>query len=334
MSPPADPSGAAGPYAPELRAALDAVRHASRLCRDVAPEAIHKEDRSPVTVADFGSQAVIGAALKESFGDDPILAEEASAMLREEGNESVRRQVVEAVRTQRPDATDDDVLGWIDQGHAEESSGRFWSIDPIDGTKGFLRGGQYAVALALVIDGVPQVGLLGCPRLSFSGSTAGDGGTVFVGVRGRVAAAYPIDGDAEPWPLRVTELDDPSTARICESVELRGKSHEINRRIAELLGTTATTVRLDSQAKYAGLARGDAEIYLRPEQPPGYRENIWDHAAGMCVVEAAGGRVTDTRGVPLDFLRGSKLVRNSGVLATNARLHDAVLEALSDIGGA
>ena len=89
-------------------------------------------------------------------------------------------------------------------------------------------------------------------------------------------------------------------------------------------------VRLDSQVKYGAVAAGMAEVYLRPRSRPDYRENIWDHAAGVAVVTEAGGRVTDVDGAPLDFTRGPKLVDNRGVLATNGAVHDLIVEALAE----
>jgi 3'(2'), 5'-bisphosphate nucleotidase len=87
---------------------------------------------------------------------------------------------------------------------------------------------------------------------------------------------------------------------------------------------------MDSQAKYAVLARGDASLYLRLPSPatPDYRERIWDHAAGSIIIEEAGGRVTDAYGSDLDFSQGSRLEKNRGIVATNGLLHDAVLIAV------
>jgi 3'(2'), 5'-bisphosphate nucleotidase len=89
-------------------------------------------------------------------------------------------------------------------------------------------------------------------------------------------------------------------------------------------------VRLDSQAKYGVVARGDAAIYLRIPSPkqPDYREKIWDHAAGALIVEEAGGRVTDALGADLDFSRGRRLENNRGIVASNGYLHAAVLDAV------
>jgi len=90
-------------------------------------------------------------------------------------------------------------------------------------------------------------------------------------------------------------------------------------------------VRMDSQAKYAVLASGGGEVILRllsPEKPD-YREKIWDQAAGALILEEAGGRITDLDGRSLDFTQGRMLVKNRGVLATNGRLHDTLLDTLT-----
>ena len=75
-------------------------------------------------------------------------------------------------------------------------------------------------------------------------------------------------------------------------------------------------MRLDSQAKYAVVARGEAEAYLRLPTRADYREKIWDHAAGVLIVEEAGGTVTDITGRPLEFTHGRDLAANRGVIVT------------------
>jgi 3'(2'), 5'-bisphosphate nucleotidase len=104
--------------------------------------------------------------------------------------------------------------------------------------------------------------------------------------------------------------------------------------LSELLAVRAEPVRMDSQAKYALLASGQGEALLRLLSPkrPDYREMIWDQAAGSLIVSEAGGRVTDLDGKPLDFAQGRTLAKNRGVLATNGKLHDALLTAIRAIG--
>ena len=71
-------------------------------------------------------------------------------------------------------------------------------------------------------------------------------------------------------------------------------------------------------------------LYLRipASSEQGYRENIWDHAAGAIITEEAGGRVTDAFGHPLDFSSGIKLKKNYGIVVTNGILYDLVLKVL------
>jgi 3'(2'), 5'-bisphosphate nucleotidase len=99
------------------------------------------------------------------------------------------------------------------------------------------------------------------------------------------------------------------------------------------LGVEADPVRLDSQAKYAVLAAGKGELYLRLLSPdrPDYREKIWDQAAGSLILEEAGGRITDLDGKPLDFTTGRSLTNNRGILASNNLLHSAALSALREV---
>jgi 3'(2'), 5'-bisphosphate nucleotidase len=91
---------------------------------------------------------------------------------------------------------------------------------------------------------------------------------------------------------------------------------------------------MDSQAKYAVLAAGEGDVLLRLISPsrPDYREKIWDQAAGSIVVTEAGGRISDLDGRSLDFSHGRTLATNRGIVATNGRLHDQILNGLRAIG--
>jgi 3'(2'), 5'-bisphosphate nucleotidase len=90
---------------------------------------------------------------------------------------------------------------------------------------------------------------------------------------------------------------------------------------------------MDSQCKYAAVARGDASIYLRLPRDSSYRETIWDHAAGAIVVREGGGRVSDVHGEPLNFGTGRLLRLNKGIVATNGVLHREVLRAVASVLG-
>jgi len=338
-------------YQVEVETAVHAVRRAARLCRTVqlsiTAEALEKKDKSPVTIADFGSQAMVCRCLGEAFPDDPIVGEEDSKELREPGNELFLQRIVGELAAAGCDLTPDEACGWIDRGGssgADAPGGRFWTLDPIDGTKGFLRGQQYAVSLALIENGRIVVGVVGCPNLPLesvprqdrqqAGVIDSDAGSLFVASLGGGAWMLPIEGEgqADRTSVRVSDVTGFSLARLCESVESGHSAHDLSARIAADLGIVHEPVRLDSQAKYAVVARGEADIYLRLPTRPGYREKIWDHAGGVLVIEEAGGVVTDMSGRRLDFTLGRELTANRGVIVTNGQLHQSVLAALEKAG--
>jgi len=319
----------------ELNTALAAVRAATSVCRSVqkqlvSEQTLQKKDKSPVTVADFASQAIVCAKLAEALPGDAIVGEEDSHELRRDEQAALRKLVVEHVSGALGATVDESkVLAWIDRGNAQAAGGRYWTLDPIDGTKGFLRGEQYAVALALIENGRVVLGALGCPNLS---GDNGEAGVLLAAVRGRGAKAYPLwRDDHEGKTIRVSAIARTSEARFCESVESGHSDQDQSAQIAARLGITSEPVRIDSQCKYAVVARGEASIYLRLPTRADYRECIWDHAAGMIVVEEAGGKVTDIAGKPLDFAVGRKLDNNRGIIASSGAIHEAVLEAVTAV---
>ncbi len=321
---------------PIIRFAHQAVLRASLLVRQVQAElvspALTKEDLSPVTVADFASQALVAYMLEYAFPDDILVAEENADDLR--ASPPLLEQVTAFVARLLPQATPADVCRWIDRG-ASASAPRFWCLDPIDGTKGFLRHDQYAVALALVVDGAVQVGVLGCPELRAARLPAPGGeGSLVIAARDQGAWTTPLDTPGKLVRLHVSDRVDPARARLLRSFESGHTNVGQIDELARALGTQADPVRMDSQAKYAVLAAGEGEVLVRllSASNPDYREKIWDQAAGSLVLEEAGGRISDLDGKPLDFTTGRSLTNNRGLLATNAHLHSAVLTALQRIG--
>jgi 3'(2'), 5'-bisphosphate nucleotidase len=322
------------PYSTETEHALQAVARAASLCRQVQTQMVssstaEKADRSPVTVADYTSQAVICQGLAEAFPTDAVVAEETAKSLGHPDQAMMLSQVTHYVQAILPGASPADVCAWIDHGGADPGP-RFWTLDPIDGTKGFLRGEQYAVALALIVNAQVQVGVLACPNLPLDLSNQdGPRGAIFLAVRGQGAKMHPMhDGQAQA--LVVAPHCDPKSARFVESVEADHANHAAHDSLAQTLGITQSSLRIDSQAKYGVVARGEAAIYLRlpSRKTPDYRERIWDHAAGALIVEEAGGRVTDALGAHLDFGQGRRLANNRGIIVSNRHLHPAILSAI------
>ncbi|KAI2633318.1 3',5'-bisphosphate nucleotidase [Xylaria nigripes] len=348
-------------YAKELEIAQLAVQRAAILTKRVFHEkakgTVSKDDKSPVTIGDFGAQALIIAALKHNFPEDEIVAEEEAAQLREDSN--LRSTIWDLVKgTSLSDASaeaalggpiksEEDLLTFIDYGNSKGGAkGRIWAIDPIDGTKGFLRGGQYAVCLALMVDGDVKVGVLGCPNLPIddaaplttgmeSGQTDQGKGCLFSGVLGQGAASRSLTAGAlaPSQKISMKDIKDIAAATFCESVEAGHSSHGDQAEIAKKLGITNPSVRMDSQAKYASIARGAGDIYLRLPVSATYQEKIWDHAAGDLIVREAGGAVTDIHGKRLDFSIGRTLANNKGVVAAPVGGHPQVLAVVQEVLG-
>jgi 3'(2'), 5'-bisphosphate nucleotidase len=207
-----------------------------------------------------------------------------------------------------------------------------WTLDPIDGTKGFLRGGQYAVCLALLVDARVELGVIGCPNLpststapppssstdakTGTGTTPGDRGALFVAVRGHGTLQLPL----LPGPSAITtRLSMPRLAlhelSFLESIEKAHAALATNARVASRLGVRATPVRMDSQAKYAALTRGDGGggVYLRlPVVGRLYEEKIWVRAASTCLSSLLIFRVCRT--TPLGRSSSKRLAESSRIL--------------------
>jgi HAL2 family 3'(2'),5'-bisphosphate nucleotidase len=323
---------------PEIRFAIKAARQAALLVKDVQAEmvtdALTKDDKSPVTIADFAAQALVAHLLSTTLPGSTLVAEESAAALRTPEGRATLQTVAKFVQTRIQKVTPDEVADLIDLGQAAPTS-RYWTLDPIDGTKGFLRGDQYAVALALIEDGKVQIGVLGCPNLTDGHlPEIGGPGSLVVAERSQGAWTAALTGALVFKQLKVSETDDPSEARFMRSFESRHTNVDQLDQIAGVMGTTTEPNRMDSQAKYAALASGSGEIIFRliSEKMPDYKEKIWDQAAGMLVCEEAGGRVTDLDGKPLDFTQGRTLANNRGVVASNGRLHEAALSAIKLVG--
>ena len=313
----------------EKQIAISSVLRAVQLCQQVQADmvkadAVEKADRSPVTVADFGSQALICQAIGEAFLDDAIVAEEDSQTL-QENPELMQRVTGYLTSFSEGTPSSRTVRDWIDRGGGDVGE-RFWTLDPIDGTKGFLRGDQYAIALALILDGEVKLGVLGCPNLPQKlDDPRAQRGCLFVAERGEGARMLSLDGKfSEQAHISQT------TRRFAESVESTHSDLDAHAQIAQQVGITEPPIRMDGQGKYGVLARGEASIYIRLPNPatPDYRECIWDHAAGLIVVEEAGGVVTDIDGRTLDFSQGRRMTANRGILATNGELHPRLLESI------
>jgi 3'(2'), 5'-bisphosphate nucleotidase len=330
---------------PQLQAALDAVRQGSRIARAVQHELdrvrqITKDDKSPVTVADFAVQAIVAMTLHDRLGATLIVGEEHTDALRTQAQSHVLDAVVHAVQRETGRSiSQGDVLNAIDACNHDGSAETYWTLDPVDGTKGFLRGQQYAIALALIESGQVTLGVMGCPNLPLDHAAdleqADAHGCMYAAAHGQGAWEYEL-GNAAAAPQRIHAQPprENQPLRVCESVESsHSKQDDTARIIAELASHSGAPARLDSQCKYAVVARGQADVYLRLPTGKSYVEKIWDHAAGMIIACQAGAVVSDVTGSPLDFGHGRRLERNRGIVcAAGPLLHQRVIGAIERLG--
>lgn len=321
-----------------LAPAVRAVRAACAVTRSVQHELdqirqMTKDDRSPVTVADFAAQAIVALSLYRELGEVVMIGEESTDELRAGHRAVLREAVTHAVRQVWPEISTAEVMAAIDLGNHDASGARYWTLDPVDGTKGFLRGGQYAISLAWIDQGEVTLGVLGCPNLSRDYARAFNDadpqGCLYYATRDGGAWYSPADDAAVPATrIQATRGRPMAQMRVCESVEASHSKQDDTVRITAYLNAHGAPAQLDSQCKYAVVARGQAEAYLRLPTWSGYVEKIWDHAAGKLVAEEAGAVVTDIQGKPLDFSYGATLSTNQGVVCASPEYHSRIMEAI------
>lgn len=312
-------------HAQRLPAAIHAVALASRATLAVRHGQVPmdmqtKDDKSPVTVADYAAQATAVVTLQKMLAEPLcMLGEEDAAQLRE--NARLRASVLAAARLglDDPSFTEAQLVAAVDAGaHAgADTSGDYWTLDPIDGTKGFLRGGQYAVCLAWIEKGEVALGVLGCPAMALDGDPAhvSPVGSYYAAVKDAGAWGWSAhDPFTAARRLRLPAWNGQSV-RVAESVEAEHSAHGEQAQVMANLGVPVSSVRLDSQCKYAVVASGRADAYLRFPTNPTRKECIWDHATGVLLVDEAGGETSDARGAKLDFGHGKRLEKNHGIIA-------------------
>ncbi len=205
----------------------------------------HKDDKSPLTAADLAAHRCIVAGLQVLTPDIPVLSEESAEL---------------------PTAT-------------RRSWSRMWLVDPLDGTREFVkRNGEFTVNIVLIDDGAPVLGVVQAPVT----------GVVWHGQLGR--GAYRREGDVDV--ALHTRKPATSPLRVAAS---RSHRNPRTQALMERMGQTES-MALGSSLKFCRLAEGGMDVY--PRFGP---TSEWDTGAGQCVLEAAGGVVIDPRGRPLRY---------------------------------
>ena len=308
-----------------MDAILAAVRDAVKLCRQVQRHHLiaNAKGGEPVTIADYGAQALIGRALQTHYPDDAVIAEESGRQFLELVPVEQRAAVLGILsEILEQSVSEAQVVAWLDFGRGK-SSRRAWAIDPIDGTRGFIARRHYAIACGLLVDGEAAEGIVAAPGYN-------ENGALFYTRDGAVWRAPLAGGIGEK--VTVSRRRGAHELVAAQSFEKRHASKSRMRRARELAGLGRARVReLDSMEKYALVACGDADLYMRlPPAGSHYAHKIWDHAAGTALVIQAGGRVTDLDGGPLDFSQGDTLP-NAGMVISSGQHHDRIIAAIQQV---
>lgn len=311
------------------RAAAAAIASVGDPAAFDSAEVVDKGAAGPATVADLAGQVAAIRALRAAEGPRcRVMAEESLEEVDRLGGDALIGRVVRALRGAGLGLSSAEVRDSLAAGNDPGGAdGECWAIDPLDGTKGYLRGGQFAIAVGLLRDGVPVAGAVAAPRLAAHGTDAGTG-VAFVAAAGQGAWQEALaESVGARVPIRARPWSRGDAIRLGGSVERAHSASDALEAAAAALGPVVP-VRVDSQAKYALVARGDADAYVRRSPSAGYRECAWDHVAGALVAREAGCTVTDVHGRPLDFGGGRRLAASEGVLCAAPGLHAALLAAL------
>lgn len=294
----------------------DVCAYASACTRRLAT--FDKADKSPVTIADVGIQVLVHDFISRHHPTDQVISEEERKELPREFIELAMEMLVE-VNREYDFGQFTKLLDYAGDEHARHR----WYIDPIDGTKGFLRREQYATAIARYQDNKPLLGCLICPNLPFPNLQGQETGTLFYWAAG----SDPVQISLTNHDIREPLGSQAGQTAMLQSVESRHGDFAVNEKVMKKLAITKT-IAVDSQAKYGLLARGEGSVYLRVLRDKQYQEKAWDHAAGAALVSASGGTVTNLDGQPLHFGELATIDSGNGILATRDVDHQKVLDAL------
>lgn len=345
------------PFASELKTAQLAVQRASILTKKVQDRisssrdgSVSKPDDTPVTAADFAAQLLLCSAVRAAFPHDALVGEENADALRED--EGLAARVWELLAS--AGAGDDvalprsrgEMLDLLDDAGRGEGGreGRFWVMDPIDGTATFVRGGHYAVSLALVQDGREVVGVLGCPNLGAGGGRIVEGevdgdswGVMFSAVRGQGATKRAIAEGSLAEGFAVSRGDVPrdlSGLHFVDSLVSKSWDSDTAGKVAGAFGAVyPSTDVFSSHVRYAALIAGGGHVQLRIPKDRQKKVYIWDHAGSQLIFTEAGGKMTDLRGQEVDFGAGRELSNNWGLIMADEAVHGVVLAKVRELLG-
>lgn len=300
-------------YSEELLLALNLVKKASEITewfKNKGAKAFIKRDHTPVTLADYTVQIYILSQLKQFYPEDQVIAEENERKLITENSE---KSIKECFKELNIENIADLKSNFCYRG---KKSKRQWTVDPIDGTKGFLKGLTYAIGISLLENSQPKICAISIPNYNEKGQG------IFVAESGQGAkASY---GGDDFKSIYVSQQDDIKKARLCQSLH-----YDLPwvTKFADKIGITHR-IQLDSMAKFCMVADGSYDLYIKPIM--GFHITTWDYSQGDLLVREAGGKITDLDEEPLVFKNEKCKLRSPGIITSNGILHDEVSVFIRD----
>ena len=299
------------PYYMELKAAIEIVNTASKITewfRQVGFQSYQKEDDSPVTIADYATQIFIINKIMEQFPSDQIIAEEDDNSFL---NHDARKSISSCYETLNIGEN-------IDIGKSlmkkDKYSERQWTVDPIDGTKGYQKGLSYAIGIGFMIKSNPKICTISVPNYKKFGKA------IFIAEKDN-GSKIAIN-NSEFISLSVSNQSYLKQAKMCHSL------HYDEPWVMDFAARAEITnfVQIDSMAKFCMIADGTADLYIKPMNKS--RSFAWDFLPGTLLVQEAGGTVSDLQGNRIEFNDDKCMVSAPGLIASNSIIHDEILKKL------
>ena len=298
-------------YFKELSLAVSLARKASEITewfRTKHSSSFIKKDDSPVTLADFASQIFIISEIRKKFPEDQIIAEEESSNFLNSNAKDLLKRCYKSLRINIEKSLKESL------DYRGPNSNRQWTVDPIDGTKGFQKNLAYAIGIGLMVQFEPMVSAIGVPNYKNTSLS------IFSAEKNKGAKVS--HGDQNFTKIRVSEIKELKTSRMCYSLHYN-KPWVLD--FAQSLGIT-NFIAMDSMAKLCMVAEGSAEIYVKPMNIQ--RSFTWDFLPGELLVKEAGGVITDINGNLIKYKNDKCKVTAPGLIASNGINHEDLIVAL------
>ena len=314
--------------AAEFESVAELMREATLLAvaarRELPAHAIvQKPDGSLVTAVDVALQVLILNELEQRFGARPVIAEQDADSIG--GKEDAQAHCRALLRQWRPGFGDREIARALACGGFEGSTrglDAVWVLDPIDGTQGYVDGDHWCPCLALLSRGEPVFAVNGHPSVL--------GGVLLVAERGSGCWSRPLKGgDAKRAMVSQAPLAPGEPMRLVAPARATASQIAARRSVGESIGHPCTLVHSDSQAKYAHVIAGLADVaYSRRGNGPG--KYVWDHAGAVLLAREAGAWVGDTNEGEVDCSLGRRLGGNDAVICAARDLGPQVAATLAE----